>query len=106
MAAIVGHATSSSVRLWLRTGRPGAFSLPLYRREGGLAPSPDSDRALRGALAAAPLVASDLKALLAPVRRENFKIEDYDADTTRSISAISRRTRATATLSTTATTGA
>ena len=29
-AAIVGHTTPSSVRIWLRTGRLGSFSLFLY----------------------------------------------------------------------------
>ena len=29
VAAIVGHATPDSARVWLRTGRPGEFSLLL-----------------------------------------------------------------------------
>ncbi|MYE81131.1 MAG: alkaline phosphatase family protein [Gammaproteobacteria bacterium] len=82
VAAIVGHATERSVRLWLRTGRPGAFSVLLFGR-GGDAAGPDvEDGALRGALGAAPLFPSDLESLVGTVRREDFQVDDYDADTT------------------------
>ena len=52
--AVVGHATSTSVRLWLRTGRPGDFSLVLYDCRQALS-SKASRRAVRAALGEAPL---------------------------------------------------
>ena len=30
VAAIVGHATESTARVWLRTGRPGEFALLVF----------------------------------------------------------------------------
>ena len=82
LAAIVGHATDRSVRLWLRTGRPGAFSVLLYEPEGGAARSADEDSALRDALGASPLFPSDLEPLLGTVRQEDLQVDGHDADTT------------------------
>ena len=83
VAAIVGHATSDSVRLWLRTGRPGAFALLVFRIDGDNDGSTaDAERLLRSRLSATPLLPSDLDALVGTVRRENFGIDDYDSDTT------------------------
>ena len=39
VAALVGHTTSESVRLWVRTGRLGEFSLFLYPRDAVVPPS-------------------------------------------------------------------
>ena len=82
VAAIVGHATESSARVWLRTGRPGAFSLLAYPRDAALASSA-GEAALRSALSAAPLALEDAAARLPGMRREDFEVADYAADTTR-----------------------
>ena len=81
VAAIVGHATAESARMWLRTGRPGEFSLLLYPREAALASCAD-EAALRTALSAVPLPLEDAADLLAGMYREDFEITDYDTDTT------------------------
>ena len=47
--AIVGHATASSVRLWVRTGRPGDFSLLLYEAREAME-SPAERKRLRAAI--------------------------------------------------------
>lgn len=82
VAAIVGHATSDSARVWLRTGRPGAFSLLVYPREAALASSA-GEAALRSALSAAPLALDEAAGVLPGMRREDFEVADYAADTTR-----------------------
>ncbi|MCY4487795.1 MAG: alkaline phosphatase D family protein [Deltaproteobacteria bacterium] len=82
VAAIIGHATSDSARVWLRTGRPGEFSLLVYPREAALASSA-GEAGLRAALSAAPLPLEDASAVLPEMRREDFEIADYAADTTR-----------------------
>ena len=81
IGAIVGHATSSGARVWLRTGAPGKFSLLVYRRDGGERSS-DGERALRDALGAAPLLPSDFDAVVPVVQRQDFDIDDYESDTT------------------------
>ena len=84
MAAIVGHATSKSVRLWLRTGRPGKFSLLLYTRDAAVPPSGGeaAESAFRAFLSTVPLTLKDAKTQLPGMRREDFMIADYAADTT------------------------
>ena len=84
VAAIVGHATSESVRLWLRTGRPGQFSLLLYQRDKAVATaSGEADEAaLQAVLGTVPLALKDAKVRLPGMRREDFAITDYAADTT------------------------
>lgn len=78
---MVGHATDTSVRLWLRTGRLGRYSLLLHcwdqtlRAHGG-------ERALRAALAVVPLTIGDAQSALRGVRREDFGIDDYGSDST------------------------
>ena len=81
VAAIVGHATETSARVWLRTGRPGAFSLLMYSRDAVVA-SPADEAALRSALSAVPLPLEDAVAVLSKIRLENFEVADYAADTT------------------------
>ena len=81
VAAIVGHATSESVRIWLRTGRPGEYSLLLYRRDAALE-SVGGQSALRSALGAVPLPLDELAASLPRMSREDFEVPDYSADTT------------------------
>lgn len=84
MAAIVGHATSKSVRLWLRTGRLGEFSLLLYMRDAvvPLSDGKSTESAFRAFLSTVPLTLKDAKTQLPGMRREDFTIADYAADTT------------------------
>lgn len=84
MAAIVGHATSKSVRLWLRTGRLGKFSLLLYTRDATVPPSGGeaAESAFQAFLSTVPLTLKDAKTQLPGMRREDFIIADYAADTT------------------------
>lgn len=79
VAAIIGHATETSARVWLRTGRPGEFSLLVYLRDEALAAG---ESALRASLGAAPLPLEDITTPLPGMRREDFGIDDYAADTT------------------------
>ncbi len=88
VAAVVGHATQESVRLWLRTSRPGEFSLLLYPRDAAVPPSGGeaakaAEAALQAALGTTPLTLEDAEARLPGIRWEDFTIEDYAADTTR-----------------------
>ncbi|MDE0103138.1 MAG: alkaline phosphatase D family protein [Bryobacterales bacterium] len=79
VAAVLGHATPSSARLWLRTRRTGDFTLLLSQGETVGA----ADRAaLREELGRAPLSLEDLEALLTPLTRLDFSIENLDSDTT------------------------
>ncbi len=77
VAAIVGHATPDSVRLWVRTGRPGEFSVLVFRREA------NAEDALREAPGAAPLSLDHLESLVALAQRKDFEVDNCDADTTR-----------------------
>jgi len=81
VAAIVGHTTSRSVRLWLRTGELGRFSLLVYDRERSLR-GRAGEAGLRSALGAVPLTAADASSLLQPVHEASLDIADYGADTT------------------------
>lgn len=80
-AAIVGHATENSVRLWVRTGQPGRFSLLLYSWERTLA-AHRGEAELRSAVGAAPMQPEEVAAALQGVRRDDFEIGDYTSDTT------------------------
>lgn len=79
-AAIVGHTSSTSARLWFRVGQPGKFSLLLYPYESQLGPN-SSEKSLKSKLGTVPLTIEDVKNLLQTVRQENFEIEDYENDT-------------------------
>ncbi|MCZ0955139.1 MAG: alkaline phosphatase D family protein [Rhodospirillaceae bacterium] len=81
VAAIVGHATDSGVRIWLRTGRPGEFSLLLYRWDSATEGA-GGETALRFALGEVPLTLDEAAAVLPGMLREDFRIDDYAADTT------------------------
>ena len=84
VAAVVGHATPESVRLWLRTGRPGEFSLILYQFDRALAPAGGqaSETTLRAALNSVPVSVDDLERNLPELRRDDFRVIDYADDTT------------------------
>ncbi len=84
VAAIVGHATSKSVRLWLRTGQPGQFSLLLYTREAAVPPSggETAASAFRALLGTVPLTLKNAKTRLPRMRQKDFTIADYVTDTT------------------------
>ena len=80
IAAIVGHTTPTTVRLWLRTGRTGQLSLFLYPQ------AEISDAAARAdfreRLSRVPLALDEAQRLLPGTRREDFAIESLDSDTT------------------------
>lgn len=80
VAAIVGHATPASVRLWLRTGRTGEFSLLLYP-EAGIGDAA-ARRELRERLARVPLTVQEAQELLPGATRTDFTIANLDSDTT------------------------
>ena len=84
VAAVVGHTTSESVRLWLRTARPGEFSLFLYQHDRALAPAGGQARetALRAALNSVPVSVDELERHLPELRRDDFRVIDYADDTT------------------------
>jgi len=81
VAAIVGHATENSARVWLRTGRPGEFALLAYPWDAALE-SAGGKAALRSALGAVPLALAEAGALLSGMRSEEFQVADYASDTT------------------------
>lgn len=73
-AAIVGHTTAHSTRLWLRTGSLGSFRLLVFPL------SADDTQRLLATLKKIPF--TDIKRLPQPVRTFEFTIEDYLSDTT------------------------
>lgn len=81
VAAIVGHTTENSVRLWLRTGQPGRFTLLLYA-QGETIEAHSGDAGLLAALGAVPLDLEEVEAALRGVRQHDFEIDDYASDTT------------------------
>ena len=82
VGAIVGHATSESVRMWLRTGGPGRFTLLLY--DCGEAMGSSSVRAsLRAALGRVPVSAEEAGDILSALRAVPFEVSGYAHDTTR-----------------------
>ena len=80
VAAIVGHSTPTSARLWLRTGRTGQFTLLLFPQEQ--ITNSAARTALRESLGQVPLSLEDSAALVPDARQFEFAIEDYDSDTT------------------------
>ena len=81
IAAIVGHSTPHSARIWLRTGQPGRFSLLLYL-QGRTLDAHAGEASLMAALSAVPLAVQEVSAVLRAARRDDFEIDDYAADTT------------------------
>lgn len=82
VGAIIGHATSESVRMWLRTGSPGRFTLLLY--DCGEAMGSSSVRAsLRTALGRVPVSAGQAGEVLSALRAVPFELSGYANDTTR-----------------------
>ena len=80
VAAVVGHATPDSVRLWLRTGRLGNFTLLLYSTDEEA--DADVRSALKESLGRVPLSLDEAEASVPGARRVDFAIEDEDSDTT------------------------
>ncbi len=80
VAAIVGHATPTSVRLWLRTGRTGEFTLLLYPETG--AADAATRRDVRERLARVPLTAEEALKLLPEASRTDFTVDSLESDTT------------------------
>lgn len=81
MAAVVGHTTENSTRLWLRTGMLGKYSLLLFSYEETLA-GYASGATFRSVLGTVPLPLEDIKVKLQGASQEDFQVENYDADTT------------------------
>ena len=87
VAAIVGHTTQDSARVWLRAGRPGEFSLLWFPHEAALDAN-DGEAALRAALGAVPLDLDKAAARLGELGRADFAIEGFDADTTQVVDLV------------------
>ena len=81
VASVVGHATESSVRLWLRTAQPGRYSLLVHSLDETLR-AHGAERMLRAALGVVPLTLAEAQSALRGVRREDFEIDDYSTDST------------------------
>ncbi|MCP4655376.1 MAG: alkaline phosphatase family protein [bacterium] len=71
--SIVGHTTATSTRLWLRTGKPGQYSLLLYRDPKGK----DDPRFKAFRAPQCPL-----ESLPREMIRRDFAVNDYHDDTT------------------------
>ena len=84
VSAIVGHATSGSARVWLRTARPGEFALLTFPWDVALE-SAGGEAPLRSFLNTVPLPLDDAIAFLPGPRSDEFEITDYATDTTRVI---------------------
>ncbi|MCG8436344.1 MAG: alkaline phosphatase family protein [Gammaproteobacteria bacterium] len=80
-AAIVGHTTHDSARIWFRTGRPGDFTLLLYPADI------DKDDAIFKGFKTVPYKKEALDALPAEVLRIHFNIKGWEKDTTEVIPA-------------------
>ena len=80
VAAIVGHSTPTTARLWLRTGRSGQFTLLLYPQEE--ITDADARAALRQSLGHVPLSLAAAAATVPGARQVDFNIENLDSDTT------------------------
>ena len=80
VAAIMGHATPTTVRLWLRTGRTGEFSLLLYPQDKFADAAARRD--LRERLARVPLTVEEALELLPEFSRKDFAVDNLDTDTT------------------------
>ena len=81
IAAIVGHCTGSSARLWLRTGTPGEFSAFLYPYERTLE-AHAGEESFKAALGAVPLQPDAAEAILTEGQRIDFEVDDYGSDAT------------------------
>ncbi len=81
VAAIIGHATSQSVRMWFRTGSIGTFTVMLYDCTEAMGSS-SLRREVRAALAPVPLTAAEAGTLLSPSHTLSFTVSDYARDTT------------------------
>ena len=80
-SAIVGHATSGSARVWLRTARPGEFALLTFPWDAVLEAA-GGEASLRSFLNAVPLPLDDATALLPDRRLDEFEVADFANDTT------------------------
>ena len=84
VSAIIGHATSVSARVWLRTGRLGQFALLTFPWDAALE-SAGGEASLRLFLNAMPLPLDDAATFLPDLRLDEFEVADYATDTTRVI---------------------
>ena len=80
VAAIVGHTTPTTARLWLRTGRTGQFTLLLYPREE--IADAAARAALRESLGQVPLSLDATAVIVSGARQQDFAIDNLDSDTT------------------------
>ena len=80
VAAIVGHSTPTSARVWLRTGQTGQFTLLLYPQEQSTDAA--ARAALRERLGQVPLSPDDVAGLIPGARQVDFAIENLESDTT------------------------
>ena len=74
-AAIVGHTTPRSVRLWFRTGHTSEFAAVVYRLTSTMTPS-------RSTLSCVPIRPDELRNALPSPTFYNFAVDDGDMDTT------------------------
>ena len=81
VGAIIGHTTPESVRIWLRTGSPGRFTLFLYDCAAAM-DSKELRAELRARLGTVPMSADAAGETVDARRRAEFTIEDYFSDTT------------------------
>ena len=80
IAAIVGHTTPTTARLWLRTGRTGEFSLLLYLQDK--VEDEAARRDLRERLAQVPLTLEEALEMLPESSQTDFTIDNLESDTT------------------------
>ena len=80
VAAIVGHSTPTTTRLWLRTGCTGQFTL-LFHPQEEITDS-EARAVLRASLSQVPLSLDDATASFPGARQVDFTIADRDSDTT------------------------
>ena len=81
VGAVIGHATSTSVRMWFRTGSPGRFTLLLYDCSEAIGSSAVRT-SLRSRLAAVPISDEETRDILEADRMVSFSVLDYSSDTT------------------------
>ena len=81
VGAIIGHATPAFVRMWLRTGSPGRFTLLLYDCAEAVG-SAAVRASLRARLGVAPFSVEEAGEVLRASRSVAFEVPDYASDTT------------------------
>lgn len=79
--AVIGHATSTSVRMWFRTGSLGRFTLLLYDCNEAVGSSA-TRASLRSRLGVVPVSDEETRDILAASRMVSFAVLDFESDTT------------------------